>query len=266
MLTHKGFINGQDYDVKDIDIGAADNFDPDYLNINPNGTIPALTSPALSSPLSESTDILRYLDGLRTSNQLVPKDNLAKAKTDQIISLVHSKAVDTNILFFNARTVEELDGKKAGWQKKFFDTRQSRLEKEHSLHPTHPFYAAKLDENAILYNIYQPEVSCDEPDFFSQSKSLYDQFAAGMAQLEELLQLPYAAGEQMGEADFHVIPWLSHAMVAAGSDAARVQDFSALESTIQKSIEGFHVGPKTREWWANVGETDTFKYVFARLR
>lgn len=265
-MTQKGFAKGQDYDVKEIDIGAADNFDPDYLKINPNGTIPALTSPALSSALYESADILRYLDGLRTNNPLVPKYSLARAKSDQITSLVHSKAVDTNVLFFNARTVEELDGKKTGWQKDFFDTRQSRLEKEHSLHPADPFYAAKLDENTILYSIYQREIGCDEPDFFSQSKRLYDQFAAGMAQLEELLQLPFATGEQMGEADFHVIPWLSHAMVAAGSDAARIQDFSALESTIQKSMEDFHVGPRTREWWANVGETDTFKQVFAVLR
>ncbi|CEJ92806.1 hypothetical protein VHEMI08436 [[Torrubiella] hemipterigena] len=265
-LAEKGFTKELDYHVQDVDIGAADNFDPAYLEINPNGTIPSLTSTSLPAPLSESTDILRYLDSLRENNPLVPKAAKSKTKGQQIIDLVHSSAVDTNIIFFDARDVEELDNKKSNWQKRFIDTRQHRLEQEHATHPAHPFYNRKLKENGILYTAYQNTDGAADAAFFSRSNHCYIEFAAGLDQLESLLELPYAVGNQITEADFHVIPWLSHAMVAAGSNRSEIHNFSALESTIQKSVDGFKVGPRTREWWANVARTSSFKTVFPSLR
>lgn len=203
---------------------------------------------------------------MRESNPLVPKDAKAKTKGQQIIDLVHSSAVDTNIIFFDARDVAELDNKKTNWQKQFIDARQKRLEQEHAAHPTHPFYSPKLKENGILYTAYQGTDTDADAAFFSRSNHHYQQFAAGLDQLESLLELPYAVGNQITEADFHVIPWLSHAMVAAGSNRSEIHNFSPLESTIQKSVDGFKVGPRTREWWANVARTSSFKTVFPSLR
>lgn len=209
---------------------------------------------------------MRYLDGLQKSNSLIPKDAKSNSRGQQIIDLVHSQAVDTNIIFFDARDVKELDDKKTNWQKKYIDTRQNRLEKELEANPAHPFYKPKLIENGILHTAYQGAIGDADLGFFSQSNHRYSELATGIDQLESLLELPYAAGDQISEADYHVIPWLSHAMVAAGSNRSEIDNFSALESIIQKSVPTFKVGPRTREWWATVGRTSSFKQVFPTLR
>ncbi|KAJ4153523.1 hypothetical protein LMH87_010007 [Akanthomyces muscarius] len=270
-LAEKGFTPGTDYDIQEIDLGNADNFSPAYLAINPNGTVPSLTAPSLASPLTSSIDILRHLDSLSPdAHPLVLRDNSNNNsdRAQQIIDLVHSPQVDTNILFFRARSVPELDAKKRGWHKDFIDTRQQRLETERAAAAgaSHPFYKPKLAENGTLYDVYaKPAGHADDDAFFAESSDLYRGFAAGMAELETLLVLPYAAGASLSEADFHVIPWLAHAMVAAESDIHQVQDFSTLEKVLAESVPGFKVGPRTRAWWKTVAEEASFQKVFPQL-
>lgn len=251
--------------LSNVHPGQADNFAPEYLKVNPNGTVPSLTSPTLSAPISDSVDILRYLDSLRGNNRLVPENADTRAAGQRIIDLVHSSQVDTNIIFFNARSVDELDAKKGSFHKQFLDARQQRLEQEHQADPAHPFYGPKMKENGQVQSKYQSSTGHSDEDFFTKSHELHRQFAAGMETLESLLVLPFAAGDAISEADFHVIPWLSHAMVAANSDPENIQDFSAMEKELQKSASGFKVGPRTRQWWATVAREPSFQQVFPHL-
>lgn len=244
----------------------ADNFAPDYLKINPNGTVPSLTAPSLPGPLSDSVDILRYLDGVRPGTApLVPQDADTRAKAQQVIDLVQSAQVSTNILFFNARSVAELDDKKRGWSKAFIDARQHRLVKEKAADAGHSFYGPKVTENGTVFDKYATPLGHADESFFAQSEEAYKGFAAGVAKLETLLVLPYAAGAALSEADFHVIAWLSHSMVAAGSDVEKVHDFSTLEEVVGKSVPGFAIGPRVRKWWTTVSEEASFKKVFPKL-
>lgn len=243
--------------------GNADNFDPAYLDINPHGTVPSLVAPSLPSPLTSSIDILRYLDAQRPNQHpLVAHDS---GRSQQLIDLVHSPRLDTNILFFQARGVAALDAKKRGWHKVFIDTRQRRLETGRAAATPHAFYGPKLEENGRLYDVYAQPVGHADEAFFAQSQALYRGFAAGMAELETLLVLPYAAGTSFGEADLHIIPWLAHAMVAAESDIHEVQDLSTLEKALAESVPGFKVGPRTRAWWKTVAEESSFQKVFPHL-
>lgn len=193
-------------------------------------------------------------------------------RAQQIIDLVHSAQLDTNILFFRARGAAELDAKKRGWHKAFIDTRQQRLETERAAAAAggdatpHPFYEPKLAENGSLYDVYaRPAGHAADDAFFAESSELYQGFAAGMAELETLLVLPYAAGASLSEADLHVIPWLAHAMVAAESNVHRVHDFSTLEKVLAESVPGFKVGPRTQTWWEAVAKEASFQKVFPQL-
>lgn len=71
---------GLDYRVHAIDIGAGDQFDPDFLKISPNNKIPAIVDPdgPDGAPISvfESGAILLYLS--EKTGQLMPRDPRAR--------------------------------------------------------------------------------------------------------------------------------------------------------------------------------------------
>ncbi len=243
----------------------AENFDYDYLQINPNGTVPSLTSPHLSKPLTESFDILRYLDGLKGNSTLVPSDPAVQARVKAILEVVHSNDVTTNLILLQARDHEELKSKTTGLWGTFVANRQAKLEQGKVEHPEFAFYSRKADENGALHTLYTTAGDAEQHKFFAVTDEMYRTFAAGMAKLESLLVLPYAAGSVVTEADWHVVPWLSHAMAGAGTDPKAIQDFAPLEALIGKSVPGFVVGPKTKKWWAAISATDAFKTVFPVL-
>ncbi|KAL7944043.1 hypothetical protein V8C42DRAFT_327574 [Trichoderma barbatum] len=263
-LAQKG-VSEDKYDLVDIDLMTGANFDPDYIKVNPNGTVPSISSPSLDKPLTESIDIVRYIDALEGNSTLVPSDPAVKAKAQAIIDLVHSHDAATDTILLLARDDEEMTGKKASGFKDFVVNRQTRLEKEQTADPNHPFYGPKALQNGVLNKFYTTEIGDEHRKFFKDSVEAYKAFAGVLNRLDSLLVLPYAAGDAVTEADFHVATWLAHAMWGAGSDTTQIQDFSTLEKLIQKSVPGFTIGDRTRQWWAAIAATDAFKKVFPTL-
>jgi glutathione S-transferase len=278
-LAEKGYSK-DDYDIKEIDLRinsfvsqswhllmntvTAENFDPDYLKINPNGTVPSLTSPSFSRPLVDSTEILTYLDDARPSGpKLSPTDAETKKIVENLIGLVHSDDVGTNLILLQSRNKDELEAKRASPFKDFVGKRQEKLEEYKSKLPDHPFYGPKAQENGALNNLYVTDIGPDHPVFFEHTNDMYRKFAAGMDRLEPLIVLPYAAGDNVTLADLHMVPWLAHAMWGAGT--TDILDFGPLERLIQKTVPDFKVGPKTRAWWENMSKRDSFKQVFPHL-
>ena len=181
-----------------------------------------------------------------------------------IMDLVHSDEVDTNVILLQARDPIEMEMRKA-LMGSFMTNRQDRLEKEHAADPSHPFYGPKVQENGSVAKFYTAEIGPGHDLFFEATHSGYRSFAAGMEKLEKLLVLPFAAGDRLSEADFHVVPWLSHAMMAAGTEKTQIQNLDTLEAEINKSAPHFKIGPRTRQWWSNISGTRSFKKVFPVL-
>jgi glutathione S-transferase len=286
-LVEKGY-KPEEYEIKEIDICkfstftrrvgetymplcpvTAENFDPEYLNINPMGTVPALASPALPSPLTSSTDVLRWLDANSSNGEtLTPADPALRQRMHAIMDAVHSSELGTDLILLHARDEAEMAAKQAHpiWPG-FLAARQARLEREFAAHPAHPFFAAKMAENAGTHGLYHTKVgegSAHEA-FFTESRQMYEAFARGVAELDALLVLPYAAGEDVSEADLHAAPWLAHAMWGAGGDPAAIDDFGPLEGLVGKTVPEFRVGGRLREWWAAFTKRESFKAVFPEL-
>jgi glutathione S-transferase len=246
---------------------AAENFDPEYLKINPNGTLPSLVVPSLPQPIIDSHLILQYLDQSRTGSEspsLTPPDLANKATMDAIVDLVRSSDAAANLILLRARDEEEYNEKRAGPFAAYIALRQRTLEKYNSAFPNHIFYGPKAKENSVLHRIYTTGPGHERDAFFSSTQTAYRKFAKVMDRLESLLVLPYAAGESVTYADITTAPWLAHALVGVGTK--EITDLSKLESHIQKTVEDFKIGPKTQKWWNNYTERESFKTVFPALR
>lgn len=212
--------------------------------------------------MTESTDILRYLDRFGKSGvTLVPTDQAVRKKIQDVQDLLHSRQLDTNIILLQSRDAEELQKQQTG-AGVFLANRQAKLDMEAAANPSHAFYGPKSIENMSLHKFYASPVGPDHEAFFKATHDDYRTFARGMTKFDSLLALPYAAGDAVTEADFHAIPWLSHAMASAGTPQNEILNLDTLEKTIQKSAPDFVIGDRTKQWWTNVSKLESFKKVF----
>lgn len=163
--------------------------------------------------------------------------------------------MSTNLILFQARDHDEMANKKASGWNGFLEGRQARLEKELATQPTHPFYVSKTAENLSVTSLYRSDLGSSHQNFYQLTDDMYRTLAAGLNKLESLIALPYAAGSQVSEADYNIVPWLSHAMMGANTPVTAVQDFGPLEKLVQKTVPDFKIGPKTKEWWSNIAKT-----------
>ena len=184
-------------------------------------------------------------------------------KAREIMDLVHSDRVSTNLILLQAQDAEEMRGKQNSMWKDFVVNRQNKLDHYHKQLPDHPFYGPKLEGNTPIYDLYLAEVGPQHEAFHEHTKEMYRAFAEGMAELDKLLVLPYALGDTVSTADLHIVPWLSHAMWGAGGKD--VQDFAPLEKLIGKSVPGFEVGARIKELWSNMSKRKAFQQVFPEL-
>lgn len=72
---------GLDVEIEHLDFFEGDLTTPEYLGINPNGRVPALTDGDFS--LWESNAIMQYLAGKVPGNKLFPEENQVRADIDR---------------------------------------------------------------------------------------------------------------------------------------------------------------------------------------
>ena len=218
-------------------------------------------------PLTDTRPILEHLDQLRPdAAKLTSDEPSTQARMNELIDLVHRDNMSTNLILLQARDKQEMEAKRAAPWKDFVTTRQQKLEHHREQLPDHPFYASKLKDTTPLHNLYTaPEVGGEEfEEFFAATHGAYGDFAAGLNELNSLIVLPFVTGPDITLADLHIAPWLSHAMW--GSGATDIHDFAPLEALIAKSVPGFKVGDRIKEWWKNMAERKSFKTIYPKLR
>ncbi|KAL5041419.1 hypothetical protein BDW71DRAFT_217869 [Aspergillus fruticulosus] len=263
-IDEKGY-DPREYVVKQVGLLDAENFNPEYVKINPNGTIPSLTSASLPEPLIESTDIVKHLDSNRPDRSpLFPADARLRSKVEEFIAHVHQPSLSTNLILLQARDPEELRAKTASVIKAFVNKRQEKLVKYGGAHPEIPLYAMRASDNGQLHRLYNAhEIGPEHEKFFEASLQGYKDYAAGLDKLNSMLVLPYAAGNQVTAADVHITPWLAHALWAAG--AKSVDDFEPLRNLVRKSVPDFEFGENIKTWWGNISARESFKKNYPNL-
>lgn len=243
----------------------AENFDTKYLEINPAGTVPSLTAPSLPNPLTDTQDILLFLDrakGPPEEHGLFPKDSSRRDLVQKLIEHIHSDSMSTNIILFMARDAKELElNKSSGWDT-FLSNRQSSLENHQTEHPDNAFYGRKVVENGATHQFYKTKDDQKLESFFRESQTAYMGLIRMLEELDNTLVLPYAAGKDFSAADIHMAPWFSHALM--GVHAQDIRDLDKLEAHLQRSVADFKIGHKTRSWWSNMNSRASFKEFYPK--
>jgi maleylacetoacetate isomerase len=80
-------LKGQPFEVISTDLIKGDQFDPEYLKINPQGVVPALVLDD-GQALTQSMAILEYLDEVYPEPALLPSDPIARARVRSLCMIM----------------------------------------------------------------------------------------------------------------------------------------------------------------------------------
>ncbi|ORY02916.1 thioredoxin-like protein [Basidiobolus meristosporus CBS 931.73] len=231
--------NITDIEVVEVDLPGGENFSPEYLRINANGTVPALVNSETNKILDDSTTITEYLDEKYPGTELYPASD--RAAITHWIKETHR--IDGNFLAFSPADPVELEQKRA-FVEGFFGGRVKALTEFIQKQDT-PFYHEKLGQlKSILVAYEHPEQA--QPLFdlhraeWQKAESYLDQLDA------QLASGPYIVGEKYTSADVHAIPLLVRLKSVKGDVV----------------LEG---RPNIQRYLAKVASRENFKSVYGTL-
>jgi len=239
-----------DIEFKQVNLLEGKNFEPSFLELNPEATLPTLT--VGSSVYTDTTAVVSYLNN---------RSKVAKA-TD-FTSLLHEKKYDPNFALLLARSDEELTAKAGSIPGMFLEQRQKALESI-SVTPEaakfKKFYDGKIAANGGLLKVYKGEVPVEaKQGFFQASKNHIDNIRDLILNkiAPKLPSSGFLGGEVPGEDDFHLIGWLARIVstVFASNDANGILAY-------EKEL-GVPVPPSVVSYWKLWAERDSFKTVYA---
>ena len=190
ICTQKVFITlaekGLDYDEKLVNLFAAEQFDPEYLKLNPKGVVPTLVHEGRAIP--ESSLICEYIDETWPDHPLIPDDPFLKSRMRQFSKLVDETIFEaTRELSFSAMFRERMKNMPE-------EQRETRFAN-----------VGDPNKRARLMSTY--ELGVESPYVFQAIGNWEKAFKALDASLDEFGG-PWLLGEAFTLADINMIPYL----------------------------------------------------------
>ncbi|KAG9046815.1 hypothetical protein FS837_003575 [Tulasnella sp. UAMH 9824] len=229
----------EDIDVKDVDLAAGANFDPDFLKIN----------------------TLRYI----IANAPQP---VGKPSGTDFIKRIHDESIDAHSALFSARDEAELSVKRKGICGTFLSQREEALKKYRSLDTAGKYkelydyrYDLEAPQRAIYFTfVPNPSIDSAKAAYFSASEKIWEAIR-NFILADVPRYLPegpgFIGGERPGEDDFHFIVWLARIVLLTGGapDADGVL-------TLKKELGGEEVPEKVVSFWRAWCETRAWEVVY----
>ncbi|KAF9268834.1 hypothetical protein L218DRAFT_954269 [Marasmius fiardii PR-910] len=241
-------------ETKIVNLLKGENFDPAFIKLNPNATIPTLE--ANGKVYGTTQDVVTQLIKLSGKN--------VKEGCNKFIGIIHEDRIDPNFALLLARNDEEKKAKGDAIVTAFLSGRQEALERfsktpeAESLKES--FYAPRISGNGGLLAIYKGEASEDaKKGYFETSDKHYN--TVGTFIHEELPQhLPESGligGNEPGEDDYHLCAWISRVAATVGAKTGE-DGIPALEKAYGKPLPA-----KVASYWKAWSTRPSFKTVYA---
>ncbi|KAF5368603.1 hypothetical protein D9758_002397 [Tetrapyrgos nigripes] len=240
-------------ETKVINLVNGENFEPSFIKLNPNATLPTLE--ADGKAYTSTADVTSYL----IKNAPVS----VKAGTE-FIRIIHEDSLDPNFAFFLATDEVTLQAKATSLPGLFLSGRQTALERHVSTPegaPHKQFYEEKIKSNGSLLAIYQGKVSeAGKQAFFQGSQGHLERIEAFIQKdlpgyLPESAQ--FLGGERPGQDDFHLAAWLTRIFAALGATGPE-NGLKAMEKAFGKPVPD-----KVAKYWDAWNQRPSWKKVYA---
>ncbi|KAG0151115.1 hypothetical protein CROQUDRAFT_651650 [Cronartium quercuum f. sp. fusiforme G11] len=246
-LIEKGYTTDQ-YNLRTVNLFKGENFCPEFLRLNPRGTVPVLVVPVINpepdhpqkyKSLTDSAQILEFLDVSRKphsshhSSNLNPAPTLspaiisAKMESDKLINLVHDELHDLNFLKRGCLNWEDVEKKGSEYSviKQFINNRIEALEKYSEENSTatnaiKSVWEDRLKSDKQIMEIYSksatPEVA---NEFFKRTLKVWEKVVMMLGKIFRTIAShngDYILGEQISLVDLHIGAWLARLFTILG--------------------------------------------------
>ncbi|EPT04259.1 hypothetical protein FOMPIDRAFT_1021944 [Fomitopsis schrenkii] len=233
---------------KVVNLVEGENFTPEFLQINPKGTLPAL-----------QVDGQAFTDTQSVTHWLVKNAPKKVAAGTSFIGKLHEDKYDPNFPLLLVRNEDELKAAAGGFPKTFVQNRQNALEKHSKTEKAaqfKQFYEEKITGNGGVLAIYNGEAPPD--DFYKQSEAHWNTISDFILnELPTLLpESGFLGGATPGEDDFHLGAWLARLVHVAGGKNEK-EGYKALEKETKQPIP-----PKIVAYWAAWTERPSWNKVY----
>ncbi|KAJ7494853.1 hypothetical protein B0H11DRAFT_2003594 [Mycena galericulata] len=249
-IAELGYKSG-DIAFKSVNLFQGENYNPSFLKLNPNGTLPTLE--ADGEFYTSTKDVIA---------RLIKDSTVKVAVGTSIIETVHEERFDPNFAMLLSRNDEELT-RKTPLAGALFSGRQAALEKYSKgpdAGPFKAFYETKLAENGAGLAVFTGKASAEhKAGFFAKSQAHFASIKSGVLEVLPgfLPESGFIGGAAPGEDDFHVGGWLARIARAAGGKS--VDDaLAAFERAY-----GEPVPAKVAAYWGAWAARPSWKSVYA---
>lgn len=238
-LVEKGY-NSDEYNLKEVDLFKGENFCPEFLRLNPKGTVPLLVVPVINSEpdhpqrfksITDSERILDFLDLSRKpqnthhSNEnpaptLTPAIISTKFDADRLINLIQDGSVDLNFLRLGSLiqfTNVDFGIDQTVRMKEFFENRIRALETYMEVHPTatnsmKAFWQDRLKADQKTLSILT-ETATEEAqrEFLNRNRKVWWNCVVMLTRIAQSIvshKGDYILGEQISLVDLHAGAWI----------------------------------------------------------
>ncbi|KAG7098497.1 hypothetical protein E1B28_000441 [Marasmius oreades] len=240
-------------DTKVVNLLKGENFDPAFVNLNPNATLPTLE--ADGKAYNTTQDVVAHLIKLSGKN--------VKGGSS-FIQKIHEDQIDPNFSLLLARNDEEKKAKGDLIVTEFLSGRQDALERfsktPEAAALKESFYAPRITGNGGLLAIYKGEASEDaKKGYYATSDKHYNTVGAFIHDElpKHLSESGFIGGSQPGEDDYHLAAWITRTAATVGAKTGE-DGLPAFEKAYGKPLPA-----KVASYWKAWSSRPSFKTVYA---
>ncbi|KAH9068005.1 hypothetical protein EDB83DRAFT_2519091 [Lactarius deliciosus] len=206
-----------DADLEIVNLVEGANFDPQFLKLNPHGTLPTLAHGEKS--FTSTAAVIDYLVSI-SSKKVAPATS--------ITTVVHEDKVDPNFAFVASRNDEEFAKVKGSFAPIFTSTRLAGL-KKHAATPAAEPHKDFHDKQIAKISGLDALLAGNAPDearqgFYSASTALWDSIKVFAVETlpAAIGEGPFIGGATPGVDDYHVGAWIARIAFLLGAQQVKV--------------------------------------------